>query len=146
MIEMVGAAVGVLAIVASGVLADRIGRKSLLIGSALAIAVYSGFAPQLLDAGAVGETIYMVLGFVLLGLSFGQSSGSIASNFARMYRYTASAITSDLAWLFGAGFAPLAALMLASGLGLISAGAYLLSGAFWTLLALWLSGPDRTIE
>ena len=55
MIEMVGAAVGVLAIVASGVLADRIGRKSLLIGSALAIAVYSGFAPQLLDAGAVGE-------------------------------------------------------------------------------------------
>ena len=88
----------------------------------------------------------MVLGFILLGLSFGQSSGSIASNFAQTYRYTASAITSDLAWLFGAGFAPLAALWLASGLGLISAGAYLLSGAFWTLLALWLSGPDRPIE
>jgi MFS family permease len=145
-IEMEGAAFGVLAIIASGVLADRIGRKSLLIGSALAIAVYSGFAPQLLDAGSAGETIYMVLGFILLGLSFGQSSGSIASNFARTYRYTASAITSDLAWLFGAGFAPLAALLLASGLGLMSAGAYLLSGAIWTLLALWLSGPDKTIE
>src|SRR5246127_1697501 len=145
-IEMEGAAFGVLAIIASGVLADRIGRKKLLIGSALAIAVFSGFAPQLLDAGSAGETIYMVLGFILLGLSFGQSSGSIASNFAMTYRYTASAITSDLAWLFGAGFAPLAALMLASSLGLMSAGAYLLSGAFWTLLALWLSGPDRTIE
>jgi MFS family permease len=145
-IEMEGAAFGVLAIIASGVLADRIGRKSLLIGSALAIAVYSGFAPQLLDAGPAGETIYMVLGFILLGLSFGQSSGSIASNFARTYRYTASAITSDLAWLFGAGFAPLAALLLASSLGLMSAGAYLLSGAFWTLLALWLSGPDKAIE
>jgi MFS family permease len=145
-IEMEGAAFGVLAIIASGVLADRIGRKSLLIGSALAIAVYSGFAPQLLDAGPAGETIYMVLGFILLGLSFGQSSGSIASNFARTYRYTASAVTSDLAWLFGAGFAPLAALLLASGLGLMSAGAYLLSGAIWTLLALWLSGPDKTIE
>ncbi|MBR0757452.1 MFS transporter [Bradyrhizobium jicamae] len=139
-IEMVGAAVGVAAIVASGMIADRVGRKSLLLGSAIAIAVYSGFAPQLLDAGALGETVYMVLGFILLGLSFGQSSGAIASSFARTYRYTASALTSDFAWLFGAGFAPLAALLLATQFGLISAGAYLLSGAVWTLLALWLSG------
>ncbi len=64
-------------------------------GSAVAIAVYSGFAPQLLDAGAFGETIYMVIGFILLGLSFGQSSGAIASNFRQAYRYTASALTSD---------------------------------------------------
>ena len=49
-------------------------------------------------------------------------------------------MTSDFAWLFGAGFAPLAALLLATHFGLISAGAYLLSGAVWTLLALWLSG------
>ena len=85
----------------------------------------------------------LVVGFVLLGLSFGQSSGAIASNFARIYRYTASALTSDLAWLFGAGFAPLAALLLASSFGLISAGAYLLSGAAWTLVALWLSGRHK---
>jgi MFS family permease len=143
-IETIGAVFGVLAIIASGVVADRIGRKPLLMGSALAIAVFSGFAPQLLDAGAVGETMYMVVGFVLLGLSFGQSSGAIASNFARAYRYTASALTSDLAWLFGAGFAPLAALLLAANFGLISAGAYLLSGALWTLIALWISAPRRT--
>jgi hypothetical protein len=109
--------------------------------SRIAIAVFSGFAPQLLDAGTVGETVYMVLGFILLGLSFGQSSGSIASNFGRIYRYTASALTSDLAWLFGAGFAPLAALMLANHFGLNSAGAYLLSGAVCTLIALWLGRP-----
>ncbi|WP_409363018.1 MFS transporter [Bradyrhizobium lablabi] len=139
-IEMVGAMVGVAAIVASGMIADRVGRKPLLIGSAIAIAVYSGFAPQLLDAGEAGQAVYMVLGFILLGLSFGQSSGAIASSFARTYRYTASALTSDFAWLFGAGFAPLAALLLATHFGLISAGAYLLSGAVWTLLALWLSG------
>ena len=124
-------------------IADQVGRKSLLMASAMAIAAYSGFAPQLLDAGPIGETTYMVVGFVLLGLSFGQSSGAIASNFARIYRYTASALTSDLAWLFGAGFAPLAALLLASSFGLISAGAYLLSGAAWTLVALWLSGRHK---
>src|SRR6478735_8041771 len=126
--------------IVGAVIADRVGRKSLLMGSAMAIAIYSGFAPQLLDAGAFGETIYMVIGFILLGLSFGQSSGAIASNFKQAYRYTASALTSDMAWLFGAGFAPLAALLLATNLGVIASGAYLLSGAMWTLMALWLSG------
>ncbi len=138
-IEAIGAVFCVGAIVASGVIADRIGRSTLLIGSAVAIAAYSGFAPQLLDADIFGETIYMVVGFVLLGLSFGQSSGAVASRFSMTHRYTASALTSDFAWLFGAGFAPLAALVLASNFGLISAGAYLLSGAACTLLALIVS-------
>lgn len=138
MIEAVSAVFGVAAIVASGPLADRIGRRALLGGSAIAIAIFSGFAPQLLDAGATGEALFMVLGFILLGLSFGQSSGVFASGFSRRYRYTGSAITSDLAWMFGAGFAPLAALLLAGNFGLIAAGAYLLSGAACTLLALWI--------
>jgi MFS family permease len=138
-LEAIGAVFCVIAIVISGLLADRVGRASLLTVSAVGIAAYSGFAPQLLDGGIVGETIYMVVGFILLGLSFGQSSGAIASRFAMAYRYTASALTSDFAWLFGAGFAPLAALVLASNFGLISAGAYLLSGAACTLLALTLS-------
>lgn len=138
-IEAVGAVFGAGAIVASGLLADRIGRRSLLAGCAIAIAVFSGFAPQLLDGGFAGELVFMIVGFVLLGLSFGQSSGSVASSFSPTYRYTGSAITSDLAWLFGAGFAPLAALVLSTRFGLISAGAYLLSGAVCTLLALYFN-------
>ena len=138
-IEAIAAGFGVLAIIASGFIADRIGRRTLLGSSAIAIAAFSGFAPQLLDSGVIGETIFMVLGFVLLGLSLGQASGAVASSFQRTYRYTASALTSDFAWLFGAGFAPLAALLLASNFGLISAGAYLLSGAICTLLAVRFS-------
>lgn len=145
-IETIGAMFGVAAIIASGMLADRIGRKPLLMGSAIAIAVFSGFAPQMLDAGPVGETVYMILGFILLGLSFGQSSGAIASSFRTAYRYTASALTADLAWLFGAGFAPLVALLLATDFGLISSGAYLLSGAVVTILALWISGLRESEE
>jgi len=138
-IEAVGAVFGTAAIVVSGIIADRIGRRALLGGCAIAIAVFSGFAPQLLDGGFLGEIVYMVGGFILLGLSFGQSSGSVASAFSPTYRYTGSALTSDLAWLFGAGFAPLAALVLSTRFGLISAGAYLLSGAIVTLLALRLN-------
>ncbi|MCC7254009.1 MFS transporter [Hyphomicrobium sp.] len=138
-IEAIAAFFGLAAIFASGVIADRIGRRPLLMGSALAIAAFSGFAPQLLDAGSVGEAVFMILGFVLLGLSFGQSSGAVASGFSKEYRYTGSAITTDLAWLFGAGFAPLAALLLSTHFGLISAGAYLLSGAVCTVIALWMN-------
>lgn len=142
-IEAISALFGIAAIIASGPLADRVGRRALLVGTAVAIAAFSGFAPQLLDAGATGEATFMVLGFVLLGLSFGQSSGVVASSFSRRYRYTGSAITSDLAWMFGAGFAPLATLLLSSSFGLISAGAYLLSGAMCTLIALWIAGHGR---
>ena len=81
----------------------------------------------------------MVLGFMLLGLSFGQSSGVVASNFSSATRYTGSALTSDLAWLFGAGFAPLVALVLSIRFGLAASGAYLLSGAVCTMVALFIN-------
>jgi MFS family permease len=135
-IEMIGAAVGLLAVLASGLIADRIGRRMLLGLSAVLIGAYSGFAPQLLGQGRSGELVYMILGFLLLGLGFGQSSGAINSAFTARRRYTGAAITSDLAWLIGAGFAPLAALVLSSHFGLLSVGGYLLSGAICTLGAL----------
>src|SRR3546814_3679884 len=49
-IEAVAAVVGVGAIVVSGILADRVGRRTLLAVTAAAIAAFSGFAPQLLGA------------------------------------------------------------------------------------------------
>lgn len=139
LIEALAAAVGVLAILASGKLADVYGRRNVLAATAVAIAAFSGFAPQLLDAGGPGELAFMLLGFGLLGLAFGQSSGALSASFSLQRRYTGSALTSDLAWLFGAGFAPLAALWLSANYGLIASGAYLLSGAVATLVALWLN-------
>jgi len=138
-IEMVGAVVGLLAVIASGPIADRIGRRMLLGASAVLIGAYSGFAPQLLGHGRTGEIIYMMLGFLLLGVAFGQSSGAVNSSFSAKRRYTGAAITSDLAWLIGAAFAPLSALLLSSHFGLLSVGAYLLSGAICTLAALALN-------
>jgi MFS family permease len=138
-IEMLATVVGVFAIMASGILADRVGRRAVLGVSAALIGAYSGFAPQLLNAGLFGEAIYMLGGFALLGLAFGQSSGVVNNTFAPQYRYTGAAIVSNSAWFFGAGFAPLVALFLASRLGLWSVGLYLLSGVACTLGALALN-------
>ena len=135
-IELVGALVGLLAVALSGLIADRVGRRTLLGVSAGLIAAYSGFAPQLLGKGPAGEWTYMLLGFLLLGLSFGQSSGAVNGNFSPRHRYTGAGTTATAAWFIGAAFAPLAALFLASTFGLLSVGAYLLSGAVCTLAAL----------
>jgi MFS family permease len=135
-LEMIGAVVGVLAIMVSGLVADTIGRRRTLALGAWLIAAYSLAAPFLLGLGGNGETAFMVLGFALLGLSFGQASGAVASNFSARSRYTGAAFTSDLAWLIGAGFAPLVALYFSSRFGLGFIALYLLSGAVCTLAAL----------
>lgn len=139
MIEMAGAVVGVLAILASGVLADRFGRRILVAVTAILIAGYSGFAPQLLNAGPVGEAVYMLTGFLLLGLAFGQASGLVNDRFPPEYRYTGAAIVANSAWLVGAGFAPLVALYVATKFGLWAVGLYLLSGAIASIVALAIS-------
>jgi MFS family permease len=135
-LEAAGALVCVAAIMASGFIADRVGRRAVLGVSAALIGAYSGFAPQLLGAGQLGEAVYMIGGFVLLGLAFGQSSGTVNSSLPPVHRYTGAAIVANSAWFIGAGFAPLVALYLASRFGLWSVGLYLLSGVICTLVAL----------
>lgn len=138
LIEAVAAAVGILAIILSGYLSDRFGRRRLLLVGAILIGLFAILAPLLLSWGPWGELTYMVLGFFLLGLSFGQSSGAIASSFDVRNRYSGSALVSDLSWMFGAGFAPLTALSLSAWGGLPAAGLYLLSGALCSMAALLL--------
>ncbi|MFT4012536.1 MAG: MFS transporter [Paracoccus sp. (in: a-proteobacteria)] len=138
-IEAIAAGWGFLAIIASGILADRMGHQKLLFRGAIAIAVFALIAPLLLSGNKLGEAVYMTVGAIVLGISFGQSSGAVASLFAPQRRYTGSAVVTDLAWLFGAGFAPLAALGLSAWLGLPAAGLYLLSGSLCTVAALWFA-------
>ncbi|RYF73488.1 MAG: MFS transporter [Comamonadaceae bacterium] len=142
-VQIIGGFICIVGIVASGVIADRIGRRSTLGILAVMIAVFSGFAPTLLTGGAVGEDAFILVGFALLGLSYGQAAGAVTSNFEAKYRYTGAALTADFAWLIGAAFAPLVALGLSANFGLAYLSIYLLSGAACTLVALQV---NRTLE
>lgn len=138
-VQIIGAFIACGGVVASGLIADRVGRARTLGGLALLIAMFSGFAPTLMGSGNVGQGAFVLIGFALLGLSYGQAAGAVTANFGRRYRYTGAALTSDLAWLIGAAFAPLVALGLCSQFGLAWLGAYLLSGAIGTLVALGIN-------
>lgn len=134
--QIAGAVVLLIMVVLSGRIGDTVGRARLLKIGAILIGIFSFGAPFILGAGPVGETVYTLVGFGLLGLSFGQTSGALASSFSRKFRYTGAALTADAAWLIGAAFAPLVALGLSSFLGLFAVGGYLLSGAICTVVAL----------
>jgi MFS family permease len=138
-IEMLGAVLCAAAMPLSGFLADRMGRRSLLGSLAILIGLFSLTSPWLLSYGTVGQGAFILTGCVLLGLSYGQSSGSVTSNFLPKFRYTGAALTADLAWLLGAAFAPLVVLGLSAKFGLAAVSVYLLSGAFCTFVALRLN-------
>ncbi|GJE55543.1 Inner membrane metabolite transport protein YhjE [Methylobacterium thuringiense] len=144
-VQFSGAIVCAGAICASGLIADQIGRRNTLLLSAGLIAMFamgSIIAPLIFGESAIGQTMYVTVGFMILGLAYGQTAGAVTARLGSRYRYTGAALTSDLAWMFGAGFAPLVVLFLASRYGLAMVGLYLLSGAAATLLALFLDKSE----
>jgi MFS family permease len=138
-IQMWGAGVAAICILLSGLIADKVGRRTTLGTMAALIAIFSAFVPMLIDGGEAGQNAFILIGFALLGLSYGQAAGAVTSNFASRFRYTGAALTSDLAWLVGAAFAPLVALGLGANFGLGYVSLYLLSGAVGSLAALSLN-------
>ena len=138
-VQMWGAGVAAVCILISGLVADKVGRRTTLGTLAALIAIFSAFVPMLIDGGEAGQNAFILIGFGLLGLSYGQAAGAVTSNFESRFRYTGAALTSDLAWLVGAAFAPLVALGLSAHFGLGYVSLYLLSGAVGSLAALSLN-------
>lgn len=142
-IQIVGAFIAIAGVIASGAIADRFGRRNTLGTLAACIGIFSLFAPLLLDGSSLQHDLFILVGFALLGLSYGQAAGAVSANFSTRYRYTGAALTSDLAWLIGAAFAPLVALGLSAHFGLAYVSVYLLSGVVCTLAALRI---NRVLE
>jgi MFS family permease len=135
-VQCIGACIGIAATIASGLIADRIGKRTTISLMAVLIAIFALFAPMLISGTPIMQDAFILIGFALLGVSYGQASGIVTTNFDRRFRYAGAALTSDLAWLFGAAFAPLIALGLSVHFGLVAVSLYLISAALCTLLAL----------
>lgn len=144
-VQMFGAVLCVVSMLLSGQVADRLGRRATLAIGAALIALFSlaGLLPVFLHGSVLGALLFVLGGFTLLGFTHAQAAGAINSTFPSRYRYSGAVVTSDLAWLVGAAFAPLVALFIAAEFGVGYVGLYLLSGAIGTLLAL---GIKRNLE
>ncbi|MEM6463230.1 MAG: MFS transporter [Pseudomonadota bacterium] len=132
LLMLLGGIICLPAVVISGVLSDRFGRRRMLAIVSVLIGVFSFLVTNLVESGVA----YVLIGYLLLGLSYGQASAILPARFEKKYRYTGSALATNLSWIFGAAFAPLVAMGLTLEFGLLFAGFYLLSGAVVTLAAL----------
>lgn len=134
LIQMAGAFLAILTCALSGILADKYGRRKVL----LIVTCLMGILSLTIEPLFANEWVFLILGFILVGFSFGQSSGTLPHRFKLQYRYTGVSMTNDIAWLFGAAFAPVVALGLTHWFGLAFAGYYLLSGVVATFIALYI--------
>jgi metabolite-proton symporter len=142
-IQMAGVVFFGLAIPYSAVLADRHGRRITLLLVTAAIAVFGLGFGALFSAGATGAVLAMVLGFALMGMTYGPLGTLLSELFPTAVRYTGSSMSFNLAGIFGASLAPYIATWLALHHGLPAVGYYLTGAAVLTGVALALSRETR---
>jgi MFS family permease len=143
LIQMVGILFFAGAIPYSATLADRHGRRLTLLLVTAAIILFGLVLGPLFSAGLPGVLLTMVLGFTLMGMTYGPLGTVLSEMFPTAVRYTGSSLSFNLAGIFGASLAPYAATWLATRHGLPAVGYYLSAASLLTLLALVLSRETR---
>jgi metabolite-proton symporter len=132
----------------SGPLAERFGRRRLLIVVTAAILVFGFVFAPLFSAGFGGAQGLLILGFVLMGLTFGPMGAVLPELFPANVRYTGSAISYNVSSILGAAVAPFIAVALwqAAHGSTWLVGLYLSAMALITLVALLLSRETKGID
>lgn len=143
-IQIYAAAVFGLSTVAAGKLGDRLGRRTLLIGGTIAVALFSFALGPLLGAGVAGVYIFVTVGMLLFGLNYGVVGTALAAPFPTQVRYTGSSITFNMAGIFGASLAPYIATWLQTNYGITFVGYYLLAAALVSLACMFATAEVDT--
>jgi len=138
---------GIFTLVA-GPLAERFGRRKTLILTTIGIIVFGALFVPLFAAGTPGVLGLLILGFTLMGLTFGPMGSVLPELFPTNVRYTGSAISYNVASILGAALAPAIALaLLAAADGSpVLVGLYLSAAAVITLVALFISKETRDMD
>lgn len=132
----------------SGPLAEKFGRRKTLLWVTGAILVFGLTFVPLFGAGTAGVMTLLILGFTLMGLTFGPMGALLPELFPTNVRYTGSAISYNVSSILGAAVAPFIAVALwqsADGSPVL-VGVYLSSMAVLTLIALLIMKETRDLE
>ncbi|MFE6595085.1 MFS transporter [Streptomyces sp. NPDC057781] len=132
----------------SGPLADKYGRRATLIWVTAAIVVFGLVWVPLIGLGTLGVVLWLVLGFTLMGMTFGPMGALLPELFPTSVRYTGSGISYNVSSILGAAVAPFIAVALwETGDGspwLV--GVYLSAMAVLTLTALLLGKETKDVS
>jgi len=123
----------------SAIFAEKFGRKTTSIGVCIAAAIFGLFFSSMLESGnTLIVFLFLCTGLSIMGLTYGPIGTVLSEIFPISVRYTGSALTFNLAGIFGASFAPLIATKLAETYGLYAVGYYLTAASLLSLVAFLL--------
>ncbi|MGV9253084.1 MFS transporter [Streptomyces sp. NPDC003697] len=132
----------------SGPLADKYGRRTTLVWITAAILVFGLVWVPLIGLGTLGVVLWLVLGFALMGMTFGPMGALLPELFPTSVRYTGSGISYNVSSILGAAVAPFIAVALwqAGDGSPWLVGVYLSAMAALTLTALLLGKETKDIS
>ncbi|SEO63263.1 MFS transporter [Acinetobacter sp. yr461] len=120
----------------SAIFAEKFGRKATSIGVCIAAAIFGLLFSSMLESGnTLIVFLFLCTGLSIMGLTYGPIGTVLSELFPTSVRYTGSALTFNLAGIFGASFAPLIATKLAETYGLYAVGYYLTAASLLSLIA-----------
>jgi metabolite-proton symporter len=146
LIQIYGSVVFGLAIPFAGKLADRFGRYPFLVLVTILIACFSFAMAPLVTGDATDKSgiyLFVTLGLLLMGMTYGVIGAALAQPFPTSVRYTGSSVTFNFAGIFGASLAPYAATWLQQHRGMTYVGYYLFAAALISLACIVASGRDK---
>ncbi len=126
-----------------GKLAERFGRREMLILTTVLIGLFSFLLPGLMAGGEGSILVFAIVAMALMGMTYGLIGTALAAPFPTAVRYTGSSITFNLAGIFGASLAPYIATWLQANYGMLYVGYYLGLSAVITLICILASGRDE---
>ena len=132
----------------SGPLAEKFGRRKTLLLVTTGIFIFGFTFSPLFDGGTVGVMALLIIGFTLMGLTFGPMGAMLPELFPTNVRYTGSAIAYNVSSILGAAVAPFIAVALwqaADGSPWL-VGVYLSSMAVLTLIALFVTKDTKNVD
>jgi metabolite-proton symporter len=113
----------------SAALADRFGRRLVLLAAAIVAAAVGLAMPTLLDGGTIGVLAFLSLALAAMGLTFAPLGALLPELFPARVRYTGASSAYNLGGILGASLAPaIAQLLLARG-GVAWVGYYIVAAA-----------------
>lgn len=142
-IQILGSVLFGIFIPIAGKLAERLGRREVLIATTVLIGIFSFFLPGLMTGGEAGIVVFAIVAMALMGMTYGLIGTALAAPFPTKVRYTGASITFNFAGIFGASLAPYIATWLQANYGMAYVGYYLGLSAVITLACILLSGKEE---